>query len=198
MAGRPRQEKRSHARSDVLDASVRLFSEHGYHGTSLRMISESSGYSAPTIYHYFGNKEDLLWDALRSTHLLILRYLRRRALFSPSSVSAKRRIMSLYETLEEVHTESPALIHMVFRLIYTAPPSVREKYAIYYAPNFIRLVETVVRQTHPQAPDDILHLFVQSWYALSIKLSAPEAVDAAALDWRQTVELALKLLAGEK
>ncbi len=43
----------------VLDASLRLFTERGFAGTSMRDIALASGVSQPLIHHHFGTKDDL-------------------------------------------------------------------------------------------------------------------------------------------
>lgn len=47
-------------RKAILDASLRLFSERGYFGTSMREIARAVGIRESAIYHHFLNKEALL------------------------------------------------------------------------------------------------------------------------------------------
>ena len=42
----------------ILDAAVRVFSEHGYHNASMDEISEVAGISKPMLYAYLGSKEE--------------------------------------------------------------------------------------------------------------------------------------------
>lgn len=58
-----RQQNRAEARRTILGAAAELVSESGFAGFSMRTLVERCGYSAPTIYHYFGDKHGLL-DAL--------------------------------------------------------------------------------------------------------------------------------------
>src|SRR5829696_9198158 len=44
----------------VLDHALELFAEHGYDGTTMKMIAASAGISPGLIYNYFASKEDLL------------------------------------------------------------------------------------------------------------------------------------------
>jgi AcrR family transcriptional regulator len=41
----------------MLDAAVRVFSEHGFHGASMDAIAERAGISKPLLYMYLGSKE---------------------------------------------------------------------------------------------------------------------------------------------
>jgi AcrR family transcriptional regulator len=46
-------------REDILQASLHLFAEKGFHGTSMRDIARSADITEGLIYHYFENKRDL-------------------------------------------------------------------------------------------------------------------------------------------
>ncbi|MCP3983571.1 MAG: TetR/AcrR family transcriptional regulator [bacterium] len=58
-----RRERRAEARHAILDASEALLSEGGQDAFSIRRLVERCGYTAPTIYQHFGDKDGLL-DAL--------------------------------------------------------------------------------------------------------------------------------------
>ncbi|WP_342640309.1 TetR/AcrR family transcriptional regulator [Rhodoligotrophos ferricapiens] len=45
-------------------AAVRMFNERGFHATSLDEVAASLGVSKPTIYHYLGNKDQVLLECL--------------------------------------------------------------------------------------------------------------------------------------
>ena len=46
--------------AQMVAAAERLFSERGYHGSSMDEIAAASGISKPMLYDYFGSKEGLL------------------------------------------------------------------------------------------------------------------------------------------
>lgn len=62
-AERRRQQHRDEARRIILDSAAELTAESSFSGFSVRALVDRCGYSAPTIYHYFGDKHGLL-DAL--------------------------------------------------------------------------------------------------------------------------------------
>jgi AcrR family transcriptional regulator len=47
-------------RTAILDATLGLISQNGFHGTSMSMIAKEAGVSAGIIYHYFESKDDLI------------------------------------------------------------------------------------------------------------------------------------------
>lgn len=58
-----RERQRQDARRAILDATEELVLESGGTDFSIRRLGQRSGYSAPTVYHYFGDKDGLI-DAL--------------------------------------------------------------------------------------------------------------------------------------
>jgi AcrR family transcriptional regulator len=61
--GRPKASENRDTRRLLLDASLDLFAEHGFHGTGLRDIASAAGVREAAIYHYFSSKE-ALFEAL--------------------------------------------------------------------------------------------------------------------------------------
>ncbi|SEJ93133.1 transcriptional regulator, TetR family [Sphingobium sp. AP50] len=59
-----REREREEKREAVLLAAVRMFNARGYHATSLDDVAASLGISKPTIYHYLGNKEQVLVECV--------------------------------------------------------------------------------------------------------------------------------------
>ena len=54
-----REQKRAANRQRLLDAALRVFSEHGYYAATIGDIVEDSGLSNGALYYNFRNKEDL-------------------------------------------------------------------------------------------------------------------------------------------
>lgn len=45
----------------ILDAALGVFAHHGYHDTSVELITDAAGCSRPAFYQYFPSKEDVFW-----------------------------------------------------------------------------------------------------------------------------------------
>lgn len=67
-----REHKQSRARINILEAAEVVFQEKGLSGARLQDIAAQSGYTVPTLYTYFKNKEAIV-EALfeRLTHEII-------------------------------------------------------------------------------------------------------------------------------
>jgi AcrR family transcriptional regulator len=57
--GHARNASRRDRRDDIVKASLHLFSEKGFHGTSMRDIARAADITEGLIYHYFAGKRDL-------------------------------------------------------------------------------------------------------------------------------------------
>ncbi|ACL60369.1 TetR/AcrR family transcriptional regulator [Methylobacterium nodulans] len=56
----------------ILDRSAELFAAHGYDRASMSRIAEACGVSKANLYHYYRDKDEILFDVLR-LHLEALR-----------------------------------------------------------------------------------------------------------------------------
>ena len=51
-------------RAEMVRAAARLFSERGYHGTSMQHLAEALGLQRGSLYAHIGSKEELLFDVV--------------------------------------------------------------------------------------------------------------------------------------
>jgi TetR/AcrR family transcriptional regulator, regulator of cefoperazone and chloramphenicol sensitivity len=64
-----RQEHAEHTRVRIRDAARRLFSKHGFAGTTVRAIAQEAGVAEPTVYAVYGSKSTIftaLMEALEA------------------------------------------------------------------------------------------------------------------------------------
>lgn len=88
-AQRRRQQSRADARRTILDAAEALIVADGFDAFSMRRLGERCGYTAPTIYHYFGDKQTLI-DALVEERCRVLLRAVKRVPFGEDSVQNLR------------------------------------------------------------------------------------------------------------
>ena len=60
-------EKHRRRREEILHAALRAFGEKGYHGTTLGHIAERIGVQKTALYHYFPDKEAILYACHRES-----------------------------------------------------------------------------------------------------------------------------------
>ena len=63
---RPRATNYDSKRRAILDRSAELFSEYGYDRASMNRIATACGVSKANLYHYYKDKEELLFDVIQS------------------------------------------------------------------------------------------------------------------------------------
>ncbi|MFN2526034.1 MAG: TetR/AcrR family transcriptional regulator [Actinomycetota bacterium] len=51
-------------RKEIIRAAARLFSERGYHGTSMQHLADALGLQRGSLYAHIGSKEELLFDVV--------------------------------------------------------------------------------------------------------------------------------------
>ena len=66
-AGRKRRGEGHTRREEILQAAKELFLEQGYDSTTIRRIADRVGISAPALYLYFKDKEELFRAVVRDT-----------------------------------------------------------------------------------------------------------------------------------
>lgn len=59
------QRKRRRRRAEILSSALSAFRENGYHGTTLAEIARQLGLRKSTLYHYFPDKEAILYACHR-------------------------------------------------------------------------------------------------------------------------------------
>ena len=65
--GRLRRRQADRTRAEILQAAARLFTEHGWAGTSMRAIAAEAGVAVETVYSSVGSKGTVLLAALQAS-----------------------------------------------------------------------------------------------------------------------------------
>lgn len=57
-----KEKEKAELRQQILDAAIKLFAKHGLEGLSIRKIAEIIEYSPTTVYLYFKDKNEILYE----------------------------------------------------------------------------------------------------------------------------------------
>jgi AcrR family transcriptional regulator len=98
-------------RDEILDSAAQIFSQKGYHGTSMQDIALAVNLQKASLYHHVSSKQEILFDLLnRGLDLLIDRL--NQAVQGPATPDQKlRRAMCVYlETLAEYQDLAAVLL----------------------------------------------------------------------------------------
>jgi len=105
------EKMRSEAMAKITRAALVVFSEYGYHGTSMEQIMKVSGLSKGIVYHYFPSKEKLFLHLVDSA-FVISRNIWKKALEAPGT--AWEKIERLTESLvKTTFTEESSLYFLI-------------------------------------------------------------------------------------
>jgi TetR/AcrR family transcriptional regulator, fatty acid metabolism regulator protein len=96
----------------ILDAAVRVFAEHGYHGSRVGDIAEDAGVAHGLLYHYFSSKEEVLRTIfVENWGQLISRF---RAV-EESDEPAEKKLEGIAKILLRTWRNDPALVTVMVR-----------------------------------------------------------------------------------
>ena len=120
-------------RTRILDAAIRVFAEHGYHGARVGDIAEDAGVAHGLLYHYFASKDDVLRTIfLENWGALIARV---RAV-EASDEPASEKLEGIAKILLRTWRNDPALVTVMVREVARSQQlqdrvdEVREAFAI--------------------------------------------------------------------
>ena len=115
-----------HQKYEILEKTLRIFTERGYDGTSVSMVAEGLGMSKANIYYHFSSKENLLYQI----HLYFLsKYIIPIVKEAEQLVDPQDRIIHFLRKFTYVWLENEGgrlLIHEVGRLNETHKKEIRK------------------------------------------------------------------------
>lgn len=86
---RPQAADYDDRRQAMLDRAAALYARDGFQGASIADLAQACGVSKSLLYHYFGSKEDILFEIM-SDHVEHLRQVAREALAAAPADPAAR------------------------------------------------------------------------------------------------------------
>jgi AcrR family transcriptional regulator len=150
----------SETRERILAASVRLFSERGYSGTSLRAIADAASVNLAATNYHFGSKAQLLEAAFNRC-------------VAPINAARKQRLAALEAQADPPTVEAVVRAFVDLHFVPGGLPHIQQFVARLFAEPKTLSVPLLERAFGPT---------VQPFYA-ALKRALPD-VDAAELQWR--------------
>jgi len=120
-------------RKRILDAAVRVFAEHGYHGARVGDIAKDAGVAHGLLYHYFASKDEVLrTNFVENWGELIARFRAVEAADEPAAA----KLEGIAKILLRTWRNDPALVTVMVRevarsqLLQEQVEDVREAFTI--------------------------------------------------------------------
>jgi AcrR family transcriptional regulator len=99
-------------RKQILDAAIRVFADHGYHGSRVGDIASDAGVAHGLLYHYFASKDDILRTIfVENWGALIARFREVEAADEP----AGEKLEGIAKILLRTWRNDPALVTVMVR-----------------------------------------------------------------------------------
>ena len=137
-------------RTRLLNTASDLFAEHGFDGTSVRMIADEAGANLAAVNYYFGSKDNLFREVAR-TKLETVRAIADSARNSPGDFGDRLRVLvrglveAFWERRRWVRIIADDMLHGAERL----PLAVREELPRNVAALSSFLAEGLDDESHP-------------------------------------------------
>lgn len=138
----PETSSTNEAEVRLLNSALRLFSQQGYEGTSIREIIEGAGVTRPVLYYYFENKEDLFRRLFETKFSQLIERIENAATAEGTSIGRLKGIITGAFELAEENSEAVRLILQgLFSPPEQGPPLDRNR----LMKQRFRIVESVIR-----------------------------------------------------
>jgi len=137
-----RREMKEDKRELIRAAAIQVFSEKGYHEARADEIAQAAGVAVGTIYNYFENKEDILFD------IFATEFAERRRFYEELRASGLPVLEQIQRILEEHFSrlnKRRALLQVLLRERFEPGKELKTKLSELYR-EMVGYVEELVRQ----------------------------------------------------
>ncbi len=130
------------AETKLLASALRLFSEKGYEGTSIREIIEGAGVTRPVLYYYFQNKEDLFCRLVETKFNELTMEIRKA---SESVQGCKARLKAIIRTTFMLAENNPEAARLILQVFFAPPQQGPPINQAHLGKKRFRLIEEIMR-----------------------------------------------------
>ncbi|WP_270935231.1 TetR/AcrR family transcriptional regulator [Falsiroseomonas oryzae] len=159
---RPRAADHFEKRNAILAQAAELFAKHGYDRASLAMIAQAAGVSKPLVYHYWADKEEMLFDVL-AQHLQHLVQVARAVGDQPRG--PRERLESLAFHLLDAYRDADAVHRVQIACLPLLSPA-RQEALKSMERALVAEAAALVADLHPDTPRPLLKPLTMSFFAM--------------------------------
>ena len=113
-------------RGRILQASLALFAETGFHGTSIRAIAQRVGINSATLYAHYPSKEQVLADLVLIGHAELAARMTRAIAALPPESPADVRLAALVRAHVLLHADFPLLAVVTNSELHALDPALAQ------------------------------------------------------------------------
>lgn len=159
---RPRAADHEEKRSVILAHAAELFARHGYDRASQAMIAQAAGVSKTLAYHYFPDKEAMLFEVLEN-HLRRLVDIARIA--SNLDMPPREQLESFARMLLEAYRDADAVHRVQIACLSLLSPE-RQAALKAMEREMVQGAASIIAELHPGTPDALLKPLTMSFFAM--------------------------------
>ena len=174
------REKRRRRRQEILHAALRAFKERGYHSTTLDDIAERIGVRKTALYHYFPDKEAILYECHRESLTELDRLMKEARELDTASEQLAHVIREHVRVMTDTLEGSP----LAFEVTAFSPERQKEMIAARdsYERELRRIIDRGIKQGEFRRVDSKIAVFavlgainwIARWYSPEGSVHAPE------------------------
>ncbi len=167
----------------LLRVATRLFARHGFEGTSVQDIVDAAGVTKGAMYHYYGSKDDLLYEVY---HQLLTTQTSQLEEIAAGPGTAEERLRAAAKDVVQTSLDNLDDMIVFFRSLHMLPDDkqaqVRAERRLYQEKFKALVEEGVAAGTFRSdiSSDIVVHYFLSvvnqlgSWFRPDGQLSPPE------------------------
>ena len=99
--------KEGNKEKDIIEASIKVFAEYGYHNSKISKIAEVAGVATGSVYVYYKNKKDILQKIFSNLWSNINNEIDN--IIDNSNISSLEKLDAMIDLIFDMFAESPAL-----------------------------------------------------------------------------------------
>jgi AcrR family transcriptional regulator len=174
------REKRRRRRQEILHAALRAFKERGYHATTLDDIAERIGVRKTALYHYFPDKEAILYECHRESLTELERLMKEARELDTASEQLAHVIREHVRVMTDTLEGSP----LAFEVTAFSPERQKEMIAARdrYERELRRIIDRGIEEGEFRRVDSKIAVFavlgainwIARWYSPEGSVHAPE------------------------
>ena len=126
----------------LIKAALRVFTEKGFAGASTREIVEASGVTKPTLYYYFGSKDNLYRSLLKES---FERFNKEIGRITAEYLPPRKKLLKIVSYYLNYSKTSPREIKLIMISIYRSDSAAPEVDLAEYARPGIEAIAGVIR-----------------------------------------------------
>src|SRR6185369_7140094 len=184
------------AKRQILRAAMKLFSEHGLAGTSIRDIAQDIGYTNPALYKHFAGKEELAFHLFETCHRRLWARCNAAIVSSKSFDDQLDGYIGQFLELVDEHPEAMAFLSDSARVLWPKANSTVRRQTMIGLARSLMMKAPHMRRGKPAVHPDVAAASLQGTLAELTRMLQVGVISGPAVRWKGELVRCFGRLAG--